>query len=191
MLDLLQIVDKLPAKPSILCLDVAAARLSSSLWSKHINKKPKLVITSPPYPSVHVLYHRWQIHGRRETPSPYWIIGEADGHTESHYMMGGRSAAGLDAYFKNLESSFINIYGLLDHHATVVQLISFSDVRTQLPRYLAVMEHAGFEKAELRIEEATHFGHIWRKVPLRRWYATQKGNIATAKELLLIHRRAD
>ncbi len=30
-------------------------------------KKPHLVFTSPPYPSVHVLYHRWQVAGRRET----------------------------------------------------------------------------------------------------------------------------
>ncbi|HEV8583282.1 MAG TPA: DNA methyltransferase, partial [Thermoanaerobaculia bacterium] len=28
---------------------------------------PRLVLTSPPYPGVHVLYHRWQIKGRRET----------------------------------------------------------------------------------------------------------------------------
>ena len=34
---------------------------------------PKLIITSPPYPGVHVLYHRWQVNGRRETPAPYWI----------------------------------------------------------------------------------------------------------------------
>jgi hypothetical protein len=32
-----------------------------------------LVVTSPPYPGIHVLYHRWQVDGRRETPAPYWI----------------------------------------------------------------------------------------------------------------------
>src|SRR5262249_14765497 len=40
---------------------------------------PALVITSPPYPGVHVLYHRWQINGRRETAAPYWIANLADG----------------------------------------------------------------------------------------------------------------
>ena len=30
----------------------------------------KLVVTSPPYPGVHVVYHRWQILGRKETPKP-------------------------------------------------------------------------------------------------------------------------
>ena len=27
----------------------------------------RLVLTSPPYPAVHVLYHRWQVKGRKET----------------------------------------------------------------------------------------------------------------------------
>ena len=40
---------------------------------------PALVLTSPPYPGVHVLYHRWQILGRRETPAPFWIAGTLDG----------------------------------------------------------------------------------------------------------------
>src|SRR5262249_52982637 len=29
---------------------------------------PRLVLTSPPYVGVHVLYHRWQVQGRRESP---------------------------------------------------------------------------------------------------------------------------
>jgi len=32
-------------------------------------KSPKLILTSPPYPGVHVLYHRWQVDGRKETPA--------------------------------------------------------------------------------------------------------------------------
>lgn len=31
-------------------------------------RKPKLVVTSPPYPGVHVLYHRWQVDGRAGRP---------------------------------------------------------------------------------------------------------------------------
>ncbi|MCH8271573.1 MAG: hypothetical protein IH985_10240 [Planctomycetes bacterium] len=34
-----------------------------------------LVVTSPPYPGVHILYHRWQVDGRKETDAPYWISG--------------------------------------------------------------------------------------------------------------------
>ena len=40
---------------------------------------PTLVLTSPPYPGLHVLYHRWQVRGRRETPAPFWIAGTRDG----------------------------------------------------------------------------------------------------------------
>ena len=57
--------------------------------------RPKLILTSPPYPGVHVLYHRWQVLGRRETPAPYWIADIRDGHGASYYTMGSRSALGL------------------------------------------------------------------------------------------------
>src|SRR5207249_2931986 len=52
--------------------------------------KVQLVLTSPPYPNVHVLYHRWQVEGRRETSAPYWIAGQSDGATLSYYIMGSR-----------------------------------------------------------------------------------------------------
>ena len=42
--------------------------------------KPKLVLTSPPYPGVYVNYHRWKLRGRREIPAPYWIAGREDGN---------------------------------------------------------------------------------------------------------------
>ena len=29
-----------------------------------------LVVTSPPYPGIHMLYHRWQVDGRKETDAP-------------------------------------------------------------------------------------------------------------------------
>ena len=32
---------------------------------------PQLILTSPPYPGVYVLYHRWKIGGRRESPAPF------------------------------------------------------------------------------------------------------------------------
>jgi SAM-dependent methyltransferase len=38
----------------------------------------KLVLTSPPYPGVHVVYHRWQINGRKETPAPFWLVNARD-----------------------------------------------------------------------------------------------------------------
>lgn len=38
-----------------------------------------MVVTSPPYPGVHMLYHRWQVDGRKETDAPYWIAACNDG----------------------------------------------------------------------------------------------------------------
>ena len=42
-------------------------------------RSPRPVLTSPPYPGVHVLYHRWQVDGRKEAPGPFWIAGKLDG----------------------------------------------------------------------------------------------------------------
>ena len=55
--------------PTARCLTRSTDGVDSDpLWKEF--KKPKLVITSPPYPGIHVLYHRWQVDGRKETPAP-------------------------------------------------------------------------------------------------------------------------
>lgn len=172
------------ARPITVCLNVPARQLDASLWHSLSLSKPALVVTSPPYPKVHVLYHRWQIKGRRETPAPYWIVGEMDGHGESHYTMGSRTPTGLNNYFRSVESSFSQIHGLLADGAVVVQLLAFSDVDEQLPRYLEAMERAGFQ-------ESICDERIWRQVPSRRWYATYKGDTSSSREVLLIHRRVE
>ena len=60
---------------------------------------PKLVVTSPPYPGVHVLYHRWQVDGRKEAPLPFMIANKLDGAGSSHYTMGDRKYPELNTYF--------------------------------------------------------------------------------------------
>ncbi len=87
--------------------------------------RPKLVLTSPPYPGVHVLYHRWQVDGRRETPAPYWLAGLEDGHGESYYTLGGRSITGLKNYFIKLTDTFSAIRQCIDPGGLVVQLVAF------------------------------------------------------------------
>jgi hypothetical protein len=49
---------------------------------------PKLVVTSPPYPGVHILYHRWQIDGGKEAPLPLMIANKLDGAGSSYYTIG-------------------------------------------------------------------------------------------------------
>src|ERR1700728_3376590 len=87
----------------------------------------KLVLTSPPYPGVHILYHRWQVRGRRETPAAYAVIASADGHTPSYFTLGGRHEAGLERYFTGLRDCFSSVLPLMDKDALLVQLVSVGD----------------------------------------------------------------
>jgi hypothetical protein len=149
----------------------------------------KLVLTSPPYPGVHVLYHRWQIHGRRESPLPFLIANQRDGAGESHYTFGWRNQAGLKTYFATLRSTFVSIRALLDQSSLVVQLVGFSDPEWQLPRYLQTMQEAGFR--EIMAECHRHFlfsGRVWRNVPSRRWYARTNATAKSSHEVLLFRR---
>ena len=126
--------NKLTGLRQLRAYSAANPRLAYNLAQRGI--RPKLVLTSPPYPGVHMLYHRWQILGRRETPAPYWIASLRDGHGESYYTMGGRSKSGLRNYFNTLIASFANLRKMLPPDAYIVQLISFSDTNVHLPIYL-------------------------------------------------------
>lgn len=70
---------------------------------------PALVITSPPYPGVHVLYHRWQVMGRRETPAPFWIAGTFDGAGASFYTFGDRKQKDLHKYYDQAARAFSSL----------------------------------------------------------------------------------
>jgi len=148
--------------------------------------KPQLVLTSPPYPGVHVLYHRWQISGRRETPAPYWLADLRDGHGASYYTMGGRSAFGLRNYFTALENGFINLRSVLSPDTIVVQLVAFSQTDAQLPQYLAALSGAGYE--QMHLPSAGSPGYHIRTVPNRKWYTNLQARQDASQELLLIHR---
>lgn len=146
--------------------------------------RPTLVVTSPPYPGVNVLYHRWQYRGRKETPAPYWIADIPYGCGQSYYTGGSRTPTGLDNYFSMITRAFLSIRKILSQNARVVQLIGFSNAASQLPRYLHCMRTAGFEEIGFRD------GRLGRSVPNRRWYARLKGQLDASTEVLLIHRLA-
>ena len=86
---------------------------------------PKLVITSPPYPGAHILYHRWQIKGRKETSAPYWIADLQNGHGESFYTFGNRNQNELKDYFSTQYKAFKSIKNIIDKDSIIVQLIAF------------------------------------------------------------------
>jgi hypothetical protein len=159
---------------------------SSELAQKYL--PPRLILTSPPYPGVHVLYHRWQVNGRRETPAPYWVAGSLDGNGDSYYTFGSRKQPLLKDYFKQARASFSSLAKVADKRTLLIQLVAFSEPSWQLPAFIDAMHQAGF--CEMQISDISNStdGRLWRHVPNRKFYAGQKGSITASKEVLLIHR---
>jgi hypothetical protein len=151
---------------------------------------PKLVVTSPPYPGVHVLYHRWQVDGRKEAPLPFMIANKLDGAGSSYYTMGDRKYPKLATYFANVKATMSSVAALAGKHTIVVQMIAFSDAKWQLPRYLETMEEAGLQEMFLPILQSERDGRLWRSVPGRRWYSDQRGETPGSQEIVLIHRKS-
>ncbi|MBA7703014.1 hypothetical protein ES703_111794 [subsurface metagenome] len=148
--------------------------------------RPKMVLTSPPYPGVHILYHRWQVRGRRETPVPYWLADLRDGHGESFYTLGGRSKRGLEEYFAKLTETFDSLRQLIEPSAVVIQLVAFSDPEAQLPNFLNAMSLAGYE--EISLFGSSNSERPFREVPNRKWYTQLGFNQYASNEILLFHR---
>lgn len=170
------------------CVQTSAIGLESQLL---LEKPPSLVLTSPPYPGVHVLYHRWQVKGRRETPAPFWIAGEVDGNGASFYTMGGRHQTHLPRYFGQIRDAFTSIAMVIDSRTTVVQAVAFSSPEWQLERYLQVMAAVGFREVIHEELACSDDGRLWRDVPNRKWYANQRGATGGSREVVLFHRLND
>lgn len=152
-------------------------------------RKPKLVVTSPPYPGVHVLYHRWQVDGRKETPAPFWIANRLDGDGAAYYTMGARNTPHLNSYFANLRASLQSVAALCSDETTIVQVVAFSEPEWQLPRYLSVADDVGLSECLLPKANFTPDGRLWRTVPNRKWYADQRGETNGSQEVVLFHRK--
>jgi hypothetical protein len=174
--------------PRVNCLNTSAASVHlQPIWKRH--GAPALVLTSPPYPGVHVLYHRWQIRGRRETSVPFWISGTTDGNGAAFYTFGDRKQKNLAGYFQAVEENFAAVGEVCNSNTVIVQLIAFSEPEDQLPRYLAAMKQAGLR--EITVSSSRHKSgeRIWRSVPNRKWYAEQKSTIGSASEVVLFHKK--
>jgi hypothetical protein len=148
----------------------------------------QLVLTSPPYPGVHVVYHRWQIRGRCETPAPFWIANQKDGAGESYYTLGRRSESMLCRYYERLQTIFTSVRQIVSPESHVVQLVAFSDRTWQLREYLRVMSAAGFEEVSMAARQKHRNSRIWRTVPSRKWYAAAQKTHSASREVLLVHR---
>ncbi len=169
------------------CLQLSAAELHTAASIAQFTP-PRLVVTSPPYPGVHVLYHRWQVQGRRETPAPYWIAASYDGDGASFYNFGDRHQRGLTTYYQAALAAFASLAKVVSKSTMVVQMIAFADPSWQLPEYLATMAKAGFSETTLAGWATGADGRLWRTIPNRKFYADQKGATTSSKEVVLIHR---
>jgi DNA methylase len=153
---------------------------------------PQLILTSPPYPGVYVNYHRWKLCGRLETPLPYFIAGQNDGHGLAHYTMAARSDRTQGTYFRQLESAYTDVARLCGKDTWLVQVVGFNDVEAQLRRYLATMNRAGFGEVIFSELATAADGRLWRDVPGRRWWAKAGARSEvvqhTAREVILIHK---
>lgn len=162
------------------CLVTSAAELHKKrIWTRV--PRPKLILTSPPYVGIHVLYDRWQITGRRETSAPFWITASPDGHFTSYYTFGDRRNE--PQYFASARTAFTGLAKLATAETVIVQLVGFADPRRQLPAYLELLDQCGFEEIDNGRPE-----RIWRQVPNRKWHADQKGFTSGSQEVVLVHR---
>jgi hypothetical protein len=174
-------------KPLAFCLHRAAVDLPGAQEVGRLPKPPSLVITSPPYPGVYVLYHRWKVRGRKESAAPFWLADCHDGQGQAYYGLGDHRQT-EKAYFEGIKAAFAAVRGVVAPAALVVQLLAFKEPAWQLPRYLDAMEGAGYREvppADLGLPLA---GRLWRKVPGRRWFAVIHGGLATSQEVVLFHR---
>ena len=169
--------------PEVICLHRSAIGVEAEPVIRDFGS-PALILTSPPYPGVHVLYHRWQVLGRRETPAPFWIAGTLDGAGASFYTFGDRGQRSQQNYYKKANEAFASICRVVIRRTMVVQLVAFANPKWQLPLYLEMMEKAGFAEQFLPRLANCADGRVWRSVPNRKWYADKQGNTANNPLLL-------
>lgn len=166
----------------------AAADLPNEPAFAALPRKPTLVVTSPPYPGVYVLYHRWKVRGRKESPAPFWVADCQDGQGQAYYCFGHRKHRSLTSYFNGIRQSFLGVRKVIDSDALLVQMVAFSDPAWQYPKFLEAMHDTGFNEVMPQSLGLTCDGRLWRHVPGRRWFALIQGALPTSRELVLFHR---
>jgi hypothetical protein len=150
---------------------------------------PQLILLSPPYPGVYVLYHRWKVQGRRETPAPFWIANSLDGSGMAYYTLGDRKQQDLKRYFIEIRQAFTSLANVADEESWIVQMVGFSNPSWQLPKYLRTLQQAGLTEIKFTDLANSKDGRLWRRVPNRKWFAAyQQTAESTAREVVLFHK---
>jgi DNA modification methylase len=162
---------------------------SDILKLKKINSlkkgKIKLILTSPPYPGINISYNRWQLHGRRDTKLPYWIMNaKAPVLTKLNYKHGKKRE--LNDYYQNMTKVFINLRPYCSKTCLIIKLLSFRNKIKEFRMYREAMNKAGLE--EIKILKKGD-GRLWRTVPKRRWQVRySKKKLKSNKEVLLVYK---
>lgn len=152
---------------------------------------PRLLLLSPPYPGVYMLYHRWKVQGRRETPAPFWVANSLDGSGMAYYTLGDRKQRKLKRYFTEIAEAFNSLAKIAGEESWVVQMVGFSNPAWQLPKYLQMLKRAGLTEMKFADLANSRDGRLWRVVPNRKWFAAyQQTTQSTAREVVLFHRRS-
>ena len=145
-------------------------------------RAPKLVVTSPPYPGVHVLYHRWQVDGRKEAPLPFMIANKLDGAGSSYYTMGDRKYPELKTYFDNIRATMSSVAALANRRTVVVQMVAFSEPRIGSSSAISKRwKRPVSGRSSCLCSSGQGDGRLWRSVPGRRWYSDQRGETPASK----------
>lgn len=173
----------------VICIHASAQELGRNSRLRDIGDT-KLIITSPPYPGMHVVYHRWQVYGRKESSAPFWIAGSPDGQGESFYTLGCRKSADLSSYFEQAAQCFRSLAVLCCGSTYLVQLVGFAHPNRDLSRYIKMMSASGFEELTLPVETGWADGRLWRAIPNRKWYTGLSPDLSSRHEVVLFHRLA-
>ena len=153
-----------------------------TLIEKKDVKNIKLILTSPPYPGIHILYHRWQIKGRRQTSLPFNLLNLNDGSPTSYYTLGSTSKKGYEFYFENVRNIFSGLTEIITKNTIIAQVVSFKEPKWQLPMYKNAMNEAGYHETYLSNNKRDL---ITREVPNRKWYTNL--NDKKTIEYILLH----
>jgi len=145
-------------------------------------KNVKLVLTSPPYPGMHVLYHRWQYDGRKEIKTPYDLLGLNDGKFESYYTMGPRSDNLNTKYFEQTYLVFSHLNKILPPNTPVILVVAFSNPDYQLPKYTNVLISSGLEPLWGTQYLSTT---MIRDIPNRKWYIRTNSVVSNVQETII------
>ena len=144
-----------------------------------------LILTSPPYPGTHILYHRWQVYARWETDLPYHLLGIDNRNYESHYTLGHRNEPGNANYFLKLGKIFSQLSSLISPSTVVAQVVAFSRPEKHIVQFREMMAVAGYK--ELRKYDEPNF-IVKRSIPHRRWYAQIAPKQESSMEFLFLHK---